>query len=147
MPRRPSHTLNISQNADSLPESVKYTRFRSQLEISFALALEARGIRWFYEQERIERYLVDFYLPDCRVWVEVKGVVSTRDHLLLRTVAAVLAAERKHRLYMYTSQQTYLVGEGDFQPLSHDAFWDRLRIAQSQRDQAESKPNPPLSNV
>lgn len=126
MARRGKLTLNATAQAADLPEALKHTRFRSQLEVGFALQLEARGIRWFYEPERLCRYLVDFYLPEARAWVEVKGRLSSRDHVLLREVAAFLAAERKQRLLMYTARQAYLVSAYDFSPLTHAQFWQRL---------------------
>ena len=123
MARRAKLTLNVADQAHNLPESIKRTRFRSQLEIAFALQLEARGIRWFYEPERLCRYLVDFYLPESRLWVEVKGRLNSRDHLLLRDVATFLATERKQRLFMYTARQAYLVSPSAFEPLTHADFW------------------------
>jgi hypothetical protein len=123
MAKHASHKLNATQHAADLPPALQHTRFRSQLEIRFALALEARRLRWFYEPERIARYLIDFYLPDSRSWVEVKGVVSTRDHRLLREAAVLLAAARKHRLYMWTEKGAYLVTAGDFAPLPLADFW------------------------
>jgi hypothetical protein len=126
MARRAKLTLNVADQAHDLPEAIKRTRFRSQLEIAFALQLEARGIHWFYEPERLRRYLVDFYLPESRLWVEVKGRLSSRDHLLLRDVAAFLASERKQRLLMYTARQAYTVSAGDFEPMKHADFWQML---------------------
>lgn len=123
MARRAKLTLNITAQAADLPETLRYTRFRSQLEIAFALQLEERSIRWFYEPERICGCLVDFYLPEARLWVEVKGRLSTRDHVLLREVAALLAAERKQHLLMYTARQAYAVSAGSFNPMSHAEFW------------------------
>jgi hypothetical protein len=107
------------------PGVYKYTKFRSQLEINFAKALDARGLRWFYEPERLGeyRYLLDFYLPDCKCWVECKGQIDSRDHLALRDVAACMKAERNHRVFMYTAERAYLVTPGDFKPLTHEAFW------------------------
>jgi hypothetical protein len=115
-------------HGNALPDALRYTRFRSQLEIRFALGLHERALPWFYEPERLSegRYLVDFYLPRCKCWVEVKGVVDSRDALVLRQVAVLLAETRKHRLYMWTANQAYLVGAGDFHPLSHEAFWAGL---------------------
>jgi hypothetical protein len=52
-------------------------RFRSRLEARWAVFFDALGLRWEYEPEGFElpsgRYLPDFYLPDHRVWVEVKA--------------------------------------------------------------------------
>lgn len=56
--------------------------FRSRLEARWAVAFDALGERWQYEPQGYtikmpvgpaERYLPDFYLPDRRVWAEVKG--------------------------------------------------------------------------
>jgi hypothetical protein len=109
----------------SWPGVYNHTKFRSQLEIAFVKALDERAIRWFYEPERIAdaRYLIDFYVPDFKLWVEVKGQVSSRDHLGLRQAAEWLLAERKHRVFMYTATRAYLVTDCDFKPLTHDAFW------------------------
>lgn len=80
-------------------------RFRSRLEARYAVMFDAMGIRWEYEPQGFEcearlsmsegrtstwddgakthippmnpiRYLPDFYLPDLKMWVEVKGSVD-----------------------------------------------------------------------
>lgn len=58
-------------------------RFRSRMEARWAVAFDALGERWLYEPQGYEivlvktgeqrRYLPDFYLPERRLWVEVKG--------------------------------------------------------------------------
>jgi hypothetical protein len=58
-------------------------RFRSRLEARWAVAFETLGIEWLYESQGFEvrpygdgpvlRYLPDFYLPQSKTWVEVKG--------------------------------------------------------------------------
>lgn len=55
--------------------------FRSRLEADYACTFDSIGIAWQYETEGFELsngmlYLPDFYLPQIRAWVEVKG-----DHL------------------------------------------------------------------
>jgi hypothetical protein len=56
--------------------------FRSRLEARWAVFFDALEIRWDYEPEGVEisgcygpqrRYLPDFWLPDLKCWVEVKG--------------------------------------------------------------------------
>jgi hypothetical protein len=52
-------------------------RFRSRLEARWAVFFDALGISWSYEPEGFElgragRYLPDFWLPDLRMWVEIK---------------------------------------------------------------------------
>lgn len=58
--------------------------FRSTWEIFLAETLTSLGIKYEYEKERFyfkehkESYLVDFFLPDYNVWVEVKGWMDKR---------------------------------------------------------------------
>ena len=51
--------------------------FRSRLEARWAVFFDALNVRWLYEPEGFElsvgRYLPDFWLPDTKVWVEIKG--------------------------------------------------------------------------
>ena len=63
-------------------------RFRSRLEARWAVFFDAAGIRYEYEPEGFEckpfgektyRYLPDFYLPDFKVYAEVK---PNKEHLL-----------------------------------------------------------------
>lgn len=51
--------------------------FRSRLEARWAVFFDHLGIKWEYEPEGFElgnglRYLPDFWLPEWRMWVEVK---------------------------------------------------------------------------
>lgn len=53
-------------------------RFRSRLEARWAVFFDALGIKYEYEPEGYElsdgsKYLPDFYLPDLKYYVEVKG--------------------------------------------------------------------------
>ena len=68
-------------------------RFRSRLEARWAVFFDVLGIKYQYELEGYEtkitgedgniektiRYLPDFYLPDTRTFVEVKGNLSKND--------------------------------------------------------------------
>lgn len=56
-------------------------RFRSRLEARWAVFFDSIGINWLYEPEGIQLpdgsyYLPDFYLPDCKQFFEVKGVMD-----------------------------------------------------------------------
>lgn len=51
--------------------------FRSRLEARWAVFFDALGIRWEYEKEGYDLgeagwYLPDFWLPDLKMWIEVK---------------------------------------------------------------------------
>lgn len=58
-------------------------RFRSRLEARWAVFFDSLKIPWVYEPEGIEinrlSYLPDFYLPDCKQFFEVKGVMKSFD--------------------------------------------------------------------
>lgn len=61
--------------------------FRSRLDARWAVFFDACGVRWEYEKEgydlsdyseeigdfQLGRYLPDFYLPELKTWVEIKG--------------------------------------------------------------------------
>lgn len=64
-------------------------RFRSRLEARWAVFFDAMGYRWEYEPEGYileggERYLPDFWLPEYKMFAEVKpqGGRSNKIHLL-----------------------------------------------------------------
>lgn len=109
----------------AIPGKFKGITFRSQLEIRFATQLEARNIRWTYETERLGdgNYLVDFYLPDHKCWVEVKGRFELRDDYLLPQVATYLERERGEQLYIYTQTKAFAVKTNELRQFSHDEFW------------------------
>lgn len=57
----------------------KGCRFRSRLEARWAVFFDTLGIKWEYEKEGYDLgdvgwFLPDFWLPDFKLWVEVKGV-------------------------------------------------------------------------
>ncbi len=90
--------------------------------------MEAKQIRWIYEGERLGdgNYLVDFYLPDLRCWVEVKGKVEPRDDYLLKDIADYLKKERGERLFIYTQSKAFSVSGQAFKGLTHDEFWSKV---------------------
>lgn len=77
----------------AIPTKYNGVRFRSRLEASYAHHFDERKIIWQYEPEGFElndgtRYLPDFYFPNLRTWVEVKG-----DHFERMTKAEQFAEE------------------------------------------------------
>jgi hypothetical protein len=66
-------------------------RFRSRLESRWAVFFDTLGIAWQYEPEGFvvdgKPYLPDFYLPNLKRWIEVKGSIETLDVTLLKRFA------------------------------------------------------------
>lgn len=56
--------------------------FRSRLEARWAVALDHLGVKWEYEPQGFELpsgpYLPDFWLPELKTWIEVKGQAPTK---------------------------------------------------------------------
>lgn len=78
----------------AIPTRYKDILFRSKLEADWAITLDGLGVRWQYEPEgrywgpdRVF-YCPDFWLPDTRQWLEVKGQESLLD---MRKWCALLA--------------------------------------------------------
>jgi len=126
---KPSPKTGAGRRIGAVPGVFKGVQFRSQLEIRFVTQLESKGIKWIYESERLGEgnYLVDFYLPDLKCWVEVKGKPEPRDEYLLKEVAAYLAHERQERLYVYSQGKCLAVSEDRFQELKQPEFWILLK--------------------
>lgn len=62
-------------------------RFRSRLEARWAVFFDALGVAWEYEKEGFELgalgwYLPDFWLPQVRMWAEVKPEPFTESERL-----------------------------------------------------------------
>lgn len=112
----------------AIPGVFKGIQFRSQLEIRFVTELESRQVRWVYEAERLGNgnYLVDFYLPDFKCWVEVKGKFEPRDDYLLKDVADYLKRERGERLFVFTQSKGFKVNSSGFREMKRDKFWDEV---------------------
>lgn len=86
-PRRTAAALHSSPNgsatvgAFALVKAIETTykgyRFRSRLEARWAVFFDALGVGWQYEPQGFtngaDTYLPDFYLPESKTWVEVKG--------------------------------------------------------------------------
>jgi hypothetical protein len=69
-------------------------KFRSRTEARWAIFFEAAGIRFEYEPQGYvvdgQPYLPDFWLPDAKMWMEVKGDAPTPEEGAL---CAKLAAQ------------------------------------------------------
>lgn len=124
----PTTQTGAGRRPGAVPGVFKGVQMRSQLEIRFAAHLEEMGIRWVYEAERLGagQYLVDFYLPDLKTWVEVKGTFEPRDNFLLKEVAADLKQERGERLFVFTQSKAFSVSSRAFTPLTHKEFWAKI---------------------
>ena len=79
----------------SIPTAYGGIRFRSKLEAGWAEFFDRHRIEWAYEPEGFAFegvcYLPDFYLPEIKTIVEVKGVLDAADNKKLSSIAPVAA--------------------------------------------------------
>lgn len=84
-------------------------RFRSRLEARWAVFLDALSLRWEYEPqgficthrlrltgsgegEQVFSYLPDFWIPDIKMWAEVKATLTDQECRRLLDAAASLSS-------------------------------------------------------
>jgi len=79
-------------------------RFRSRLEARWAVFFDTLNIAWEYEPQGVQvswrlslregtfQYLPDFWLPEWKLWVEVKGSLTTTECVRLLNAAAHLSS-------------------------------------------------------
>lgn len=82
------HTLKLSEittkrlTQGNFNKNFKYkdTLMRSSYELKVATWLDKNNIKWEYESEKCihilksgRRYIIDFYLPELKIFIEVKG--------------------------------------------------------------------------
>jgi hypothetical protein len=83
-PALPANGIGMTANHDfpntkatAIETSYAGHLFRSRLEARWAVFFNFMGIPWLYEPEGFfvdgRPYLPDFYLPECGIWIEVKG--------------------------------------------------------------------------
>lgn len=98
--------------------------FRSRLEARWAVFLDLLGVNWDYEPCHYEigpdlYYLPDFYLPDQRTWLEVKGAPFMDAASYAKVLGAVAGPHRiPLREHPYTPSERLLLG-GPFRDLKH----------------------------
>jgi len=90
---KPSHARGqVSQDfkkgmvmAQAIETVYRGFRFRSRIEARWAVFFDTLGIEWEYEKEGYNLpsgpYLPDFWLPEQKMWAEVKGGDFTRQEV------------------------------------------------------------------
>lgn len=99
-------------NAKPIPTKYKGTQYRSKLEARWAVFFDEMGIEFQYEPEGYDLdgtlYLPDFWLPQVRMWAEVKPGVLTKEE------------ERKCQLLCNATDRRCLLLEG---PPACRSYW------------------------
>lgn len=95
----------------NIPTIFKNVKMRSRLESNIAYFLENLNIKWEYEPQGFllskRHYLVDFYLPELNLWVEVKPEVT--DYVLSLLKEFVKNSEKE--ILLITPNKLIFLGE------------------------------------
>lgn len=98
----------------AIPTEYDGIKFRSRLEARYAMFFDEHRIGWEYEVEGIDLsgrwYLPDFWLPDSRTFLEVKGPLKERTDLVKRAQDQIDAetcgfAEIDHVLFVVSDER------------------------------------------
>ena len=114
---------------DIKPIQTRYNgyMFRSRLEARWAVFFDEMGIKYEYEPEGFvltnsDKYLPDFYLPDCRTYVEIKSAgaiqISVSGGRIIFRDGRESAAKYSRFAEDVNNDRNYMIVQGD--PL--DAF-------------------------
>jgi hypothetical protein len=92
--------IKRDRRAVAIETRYKGYRFRSRLEARWAVFFDALGVPWEYEKQGFDLggfyYLPDFWLPDQRCWVEIKGEDGTDANEGARRLA-----DAGHTVYLF----------------------------------------------
>jgi hypothetical protein len=88
-------------------------RFRSRLEARWAVYFDALGLKWIYEPEGFDLgksgyYLPDFWLPQVKMWAEVKSDKFTTDEMKKATALADITRHSVLQLVGIPDFKTYV---------------------------------------
>jgi len=137
-------------NIEAKPTNYKRHHFRSRLEARWAVVFDLLKIKWQYEpamfdlgfatingrQIYLGGYLVDFYLPDLEVWVEVKPIIPHCDSIEFAKVRRLV----KHICigasgFIFAALPRIALVYGNNESISpimnHSSFNDAVKIAKN----------------
>ena len=99
-------------NIKAIPTTYNYIRYRSRTEAQAAQLFDLLHIPFLYEQEGFDIndtwYLPDFYLPEAKQFVEVKGIITDESQFKLRARKSLVTPQPIKT--ECTSQQTTGLG-------------------------------------
>lgn len=81
-------------------------RFRSRLEARWAVFFDTHGIKWEYEAQGFDlpivgRYLPDFWLPEWKAFVEIKGALEREEQRKEERKLAMLSLVSSNQVFLF----------------------------------------------
>lgn len=102
--------LNYINMCKGIPTIYKGIEMKSRLEANVAFFFDLLKIKWKYEPQSFllsdgEHYLPDFYLPELKCFVEVKGIIT--DEVIKKM--EIFVKEYKKELLLISSENGYYI--------------------------------------
>jgi hypothetical protein len=107
--------MSKGDNLFGVKRTYKGIEFRSGLECRFALILDKLNIIWEYEPKKFLLsngifYVPDFYLPELKTWIEVKGVIE--EHNL--AISRCFVKDNKTEMLLISENDNWFFSATDF---------------------------------
>lgn len=114
------------ENTYSIPTVYKGIQMRSKLETKVALFLDSLKIKWEYEPKVFLLsngiyYKPDFYLPEHKQWIEVKGLIGDNNH----EISKVFVEDTQKDLILISSVDVWFYepfGNGNTEAFKQDGL-------------------------
>lgn len=107
--------MSKGDNLIGIPTKYKDIEMRSKLEAKIAFFLDGLKIKWTYEPKTFLLsmgivYKPDFYLPELKMWVEVKGVIEEHN----KSILECFVKDNKTELILISSKDMIWFSSKDF---------------------------------
>lgn len=111
-------------NKFSIPTVYRRIEMRSIFETDFANHLDRLNIKWEYEPKLFKlsngvNYKPDFYLPELKMWVEIKGVIGINN----KQISKIFAQDNATTLLLLSYNEAYWYSyDSEFEEDGGDTF-------------------------
>lgn len=115
----------------AIPTTYNGITFRSQIESKFACCCDKLNIKWQYEPKHFilkksaTKYTPDFYLPELKLWVEIKGIIMDEHINILKELSEELNEES---MIVSSTNSYYIEKWKDKDEIKYDTWLDNAVI-------------------
>lgn len=107
--------MTFGDNLKGIPTIYKGIQMRSKLETKIALFLDGLKILWVYEPRIFllsngVYYKPDFYLPELKMWIEVKGDIQEHN----KDISKIFVKDNDTELLVISAEQMYWASMKEF---------------------------------
>ncbi len=102
--------MSKGDNLVGIPTTYKEIEMRSKLESKFAFFLDCLKVKWKYEPKTFNlsngiTYIPDFYLPELKTWVEIKGKIEEHN----KKISRIFVEDNNTELLLVSNEKAFWV--------------------------------------